>query len=267
MQNQKNQNSTKEKIYYARTYRRLQFNTKGSILFGLLFVLPLTVLMFLCYDEVTMLMCRGAEWFLVNACGIAAERASAEFIPVLGPVYYLSLPTKLPGSGFILANLAVSLAIIGILSMGKFKGKPLSIYLDIISVVHIMACVFFFLGRNHFTYETRDYSQLYMQQQVGIWISFLVLMGVVEGVLGRGAIIYKVGTVVSVMLYSFLFGLIRYGLFLWILDSFSILYMPIMFFALGPFFDFMYFVMFYSISANRMIKKNNAKSSEDWRWT
>ena len=86
------------------------------------------------------------------------------------------------------------------------------------------------------------------------------------GLLGRGGLLRRAFTVVFIMLYSFLFGFIRYVLFLWVLYRFSVLYMPLMFFALGPFFDFLYFVSIYSISTNGMIRIYESKMKGEWLW-
>ena len=256
----------KKKIYFARTYRHLKFNRLGSLLFLLLFILPATILLFLFYDELTQLMCFVAAWVIRTAGGPEIETASGTFIPWLGQVSYLILPTTLPGYGLILGNLGISLILVWLFAAGPQKGRPAAIYLSIMLLVHIMACVFFLFGREWFPYSLADYSDLYIKQQVGIWITFLVLMGLVMGILGRGSIFRRILTVVLLMAYSFLFGLVRYTLFLGILYYFSVLYMPIMFFALGPLFDFLYFVAIYSISTNKMIRKYDSKRKGEWKW-
>lgn len=264
--NQQNNRIPKSQIFYARTYRHLQFNLRDCLIFTFLCVIPLTVLFLLYYDELAALMCSIAAWFLRRAAGLDPEILSAEFIPALGNVNYLSIQSNSPGASFILANMAFTLAAAGILFLKPLRGKPLPIYLDIALFVHMTACVFFLLGKELFPYEITDYSKLYVQQQVGIWITFLVLIGLVEGILGRGALLFRLLIMTAVVLYSFLFGTLRYCLFLWILHQFSVMYLPVMFFSLGPFFDFLYFVMIYAFSANYMIKKNENKFRNDWAW-
>lgn len=261
-----NSAEVKKQIYYSRTYRHMKFNRKTSLIFLLGFVLPLTVLLFLFYDEFTYLMCYCARWFLNSVCGIELTMKTADFIPFLGHVHYIDFSTKLPEMSFVLANAGISLLLILVLSTGKLKGKPISIYLDITLLVHIIGCVFFLLSGNKFGYTVSDYSQLYVQQQVGIWMTFVVLIGLVEGILNKESILYRIMIVLSVLAYSVLFGIVRYALFLLILNKFSVLYMPVMFFTLGPFFDFMYFVMIYSISTNHMIKKIIDRKNDQWQW-
>ena len=258
--------SKKARIYFARTYRHLHLNALESALYLLLFLVPAMVLVFFFYDELTAWFCHAAAWLLNMAGAPEAKVTASVFLPRLGPVYSLELPTVLPGYGSIPINLVVSLLLLWLVSTGRRKGRPLSIYLSIILHLHMMACVFFLLGRDYFPYTTADYADLYIKQEVGIWIMFLLLMGLIMGVLGTGNIIRRILTVGCVMIYSVAFGVVRYALFLTILTRASVLYMPIMFFALGPVFDFLYFVAFYAMSTNRMIRTFDSKQKGEWAW-
>lgn len=265
-ESRRSEEKEKKQIYFFRTYRHWKIKRLTTVLFLLLFVLPLTILIFFFYDEMTWLLCKGAEWILRTGAKMEPEMLTSVFLPRLGEAYYLSLPTKLPGYGLILANLAVSLALIWVLCFGAKGQRPISIYLIITLFIHVISCAFFLLGRDLFPYTLADFSDLYIKQQIGIWITFLVLMGIIMGLLGRGGILRRVITVLSVMLYSFVFGFVRYVFFLWVLSAFSVLYMPIMFFALGPLFDFLYFVAVYAISTDRTIYIYQTKRKGEWEW-
>lgn len=255
----------KKQIYYARTYRHWRMGRLTTALYLLLFVLPCVVLLFFTYDELTYIMCRGAEWVLEKA-GYAVEWESSIFLPHLGSIYSLTLPTKLPSYGLILANLAVCLALIWALTSLPRGMRPISIYLSIVLFTHVISCAFFLLGRDIFPYSVADFSDLYIKQQIGIWLTFLILMGLIMGFLASGGVVRRILTVLAVMLYSFAFGFVRYTLFLWILAEFSMLYMPLMFFVLGPFFDFLYFVAIYAMSTNRMIHNFETSRRGEWEW-
>ena len=54
----------KAKIYFARTYRHLQIHTVGTIVFLLAFLLPMTILLLLFYDELTWFACQAAVYLL-----------------------------------------------------------------------------------------------------------------------------------------------------------------------------------------------------------
>lgn len=265
MESKNNPAAEKKQIFFARTYRHLKMNPIKYLLFLLIFVLPSVIFLCLFYDELTLAMSNAAAWVIQRAGGPAAGMCSGGFLPKLGPVYYLSLPTVQPGYGLILGNLAVSLVVLWILSTGPRKGRSISVYFSIMLFIHIMTCVFFLLGRDLYPYTITDFSDLYMKQQIGIWLTFLVLIGCVLG-LENGGLWHRVLTVAGVMLYSFLFGFVRYVLFLGVLHCFSVLYMPLMFFALGPFFDFLYFVAIYAIATNRMIRMYDSRMKGEWVW-
>lgn len=256
----------KKKIYFARTYRHLKVNPREYLVFLLLFILPAIIALLFLYDELTYILCKTASWVITAASGENAGMMSDTFLPGFGPVYSLSLPTTLPDYNLILLNFGVSLTVAWLLCTGTRKGRPMSIYLSITLFIHIIACAFFLLGKNVFPYTLEEFSDLYIKQQVGIWITFLLLIGLVMGLLSRGALLRRLLTTMCVMLYSFAFALVRYVLFLYVLMEFSILYMPLMFFALGPFFDFSYFVAIYAVSTNGIIRLYDSKQKEEWFW-
>lgn len=256
----------KNQIYFARTYRHLRFNRRSCALFMLLFMLPGLVLLLFGYDELTHAMSSLAAWLLEQGGVSGTSIMTSQFLPLLGPVYYLAVPTTQPGYSFILANLGTVLLIMWGLCTGNRKGKPVGIYLLIVMIIHAMSCVFFLLGRDLFPYTITTYSDLYVKQQVGIWITFFVLICLIMGILSRNAVVSRVITSLCVMGYSVAFGFVRYALFLWLLYRFSTLYIAVMFFALGPLFDFLYFVMVYSLSANRLIREYESTLRAEWEW-
>ena len=70
-----------------------------------------------------------------------------------------------------------------------------------------------------------------------------------------------------VMLYSIVFGTVRYMVFLYFLYRFSMIYMALFYFMIGPMFDFLYLVMIYAVFVNRMIGVyDSRKGKEAWKW-
>ena len=127
---------------------------------------------------------------------------------------------------------------------------------------------YFLFASEAFPYTAKDYSGLYMQQQVGIWISFLLIMGLVTGILGYKRLLLRITTFFGVMIYSFLFGLLRYVLVIYAVYKFSLLYVVIFFFALGPFSDLFYLVSIYGFFVNKMINiYEGEKGREAWKWS
>lgn len=259
----------KNKIYYPRTYRHLVANNHQSILFLLFIVVPSLILLMFFYDDLTRLMAKTAITVLGGALPFSLLTTSFhEFIPRLGDVAVVKLVTSSPSELLVFLSIVAMLVALVILSTGKRLGKPVSIYLTFMTLIHLISCLFFFFAADHFPYTAVDYSELYVKQQVGIWFSMLVLSGLITGFLGSKGIIRRIITFFGIMSYSIFFGIIRYAFFLFIISKFSILYMGLLFFALGPFFDFMYLILIYGIYADSMIKVYDSKSGRgEWSWS
>ena len=147
------------------------------------------------------------------------------------------------------------------------KGKPVTIYLMLNLIVHLANCIYFIFAMDYFPYSATQFSELYMEQQMGIWITFIILTALVTGFLGNKGYVYRVIAFFAIMAYSFLFGTVRYIVFMFLVTRFSILYMAPMFFSFGPLFDFLYLVAIYSVFVNRMVKLyDSAEGRGEWRW-
>jgi hypothetical protein len=67
------------------------------------------------------------------------------------------------------------------------------------------------------------------------------------------------------LIYSVIFGTLRYIIFLFIISKFSVIYMALLFFAFGPLIDFVYIVGIYCFYTSKLAK--NLKGSETvWKW-
>ena len=80
--------------------------------------------------------------------------------------------------------------------------------------------------------------------------------------------IYKLLTLLAIMLYSIVFGTVRYVIFIWLLYRFSVICMAFFYFMIGPMFDFLYLVMIYAVFVNRMIGVYDSRKGEEvWKWS
>lgn len=261
--------SLKRKIYYARTYRHLAVNKIESVFYLLLLVLPCFLLLLFNYGTVT-------EWtcdFTMSVLGkhlpdVRLVRESGEFIPMLDAVQMVGVPTVYPSQNFVLGNLGLVFFLIWMLLHFMKQSNALSIYLILNLLVHVINCIYFLFAGRYFPYSALEFSDLYIKQQVGIWLSFLVIAGLLTGLLGKGMIIRRFLVMAFIMLYSFAVGTVRYIVFLYIIYRYSLLYMAIFFFCLGPFFDFLYLVGIYCFYLNRMIKIYDRNDRlEEWKWS
>lgn len=257
----------KQKIYYARTYRHLRRNYLKSIQYTLLFVLPCLILLVVNLQNITRFIAELGVNILGKVFpGIPMSIAQSEF-SILGGMEYIVMPTVYPDIPFTFINLLVTICIVAALSTGKRTGKPVAIFFMLCALIHTINCVYFIFAANHFPYRAFQFSDLYMKQQIGIWIVFVVLSGLVTGIMGDSGFIYKILTFLSIMAYSFVFGAVRYILFLYLLQQYSILYMAVMYFVFGPLFDFLYLVAIYSVFANKMSGfYDTGIGREEWEW-
>ncbi|SCG83810.1 hypothetical protein DW1_2246 [Proteiniborus sp. DW1] len=258
----------KDKIYYTRTYRRLKKSLIKSVLYLCLLVIPVVTIFIFNIGNITRLMSKLAVRILGKVYPGIPLYIREDSFSILGTIEFVELPTVYPEISFVVLNLIVVLSLVIFLSTGSRKGKPISVYLSIMFLVHIINCIYFIFAANFFPYTAFQYSILYMKQQIGIWLTFIILTGLITGLLGAKGVLYRVTAFFAVLLYSLIFGTIRYVLFLYIIEEFSIIYMALLFFALGPFFDFLYLVAIYGIYMNKMIKLYDTKTGRgEWLWS
>lgn len=269
VKNEKNTNKKdiKHKMFYARTYRHLKANYKNMALYYLLFCLPCLILFLVNYSKLTKIV---SNWglnilsFFVPASDMSI--VSSEFIPRLGDVFYVSMPTKMPSLALIITNIVVVILSLIVCYNAKDKAKPIAIYSIITLLIHLFACIFFLVTPETFPYTLTQYSGLYMKQQVGIWLSFFVIASIVSGGISKSGM-SKLYMLLAVMSYSFIFGCLRYVIFAVILLKASSLYMAMLFFMFGSFFDFLYLVCIYSIYLKHLTKKFDDKEGDmKWNW-
>lgn len=262
----------KAHIYFPRAYRHFKPNKKEQWLFLLFFVLPSLFLYLFLYTKISYAITAWvrqvlSKYILSSTLGIM----DAEFLPLFGRVYYLSLPTKMPCLNEVAINLCVTLLLLlACFFFTKYKkgGTPVSVYFSLILMLHLVSCIYFMFAMEFFPYSATEYSALYIKQQVGIWLAVLILAGFVMGVIGYGNIIKRIAIFCGITTYSFLFGCVRYLVFMYIISVASSLYMATMFFILGPFFDFLYFVFIYAVYINVQIKHfHRGEGRIDWHWS
>lgn len=262
------ENKEKKKIYYSRTYRHLKIHVAGSVLYLCAVVLPVLILFVLNLNNITHLMSKCAVNILGKIYPGIPMYIREDTFSILGTMEFVEMPTVYPQIGFSILNFLVVLFLVIFCCTGSRKGRPVSIFMTIMFVIHIINCIYFIFAANYFPYTAFQYSNLYVKQQIGIWLTFIVMMGLVTALQGTKVLLYKVLAFFSVLAYSFLFGFVRYILFLYIIQEFSIIYMALMFFALGPFFDFLYLVGIYGFFMNKVINVyESAKGKGEWKWS
>jgi hypothetical protein len=135
----------KTQIYFSRQYRHLKPNNRERLFFLLMFVLPCLTIFLFFYTKISYGLAIWVKQALSayipeNSLGIA----SGDLIPVFGEVYYVQIPSTMPSYHEIIVNLAVSLLLFCLCFLYTKKskgGNPLSIYLSITLLIHIVSCM------------------------------------------------------------------------------------------------------------------------------
>lgn len=259
----------KLRMFYPRTFRRFSLERKKQWFFLLLIALPVLLLVLFGFPWLTEQLARLSlavlsPFFPPDSFSVA----SSDFISDIADVSFVTLFTLLPTMKFAFVNLVVALILLFLcLTVVNRRGKSLSIYLSINVIIFLLGCVFFILTPESFPYTAAEYSELYIKQQVGILIAITAISGVIITFQTAGKSLWRIATFLSIVIYSLCFGLSRYIAFLFIIGKCSILYVPTMFFTLGPFFDFLYVVFLYSVFSEKLIKSSSSIEGRSvWKW-
>lgn len=260
--------NVKKRIDFSRTYRRLSVNRGKSLLYLFLFVIPVLVLLLNSYSEITLVIAKVSDEIMGKYIILQGETiVSRRFLSLFGRIFLLQIPNTIPQRKVIFINMVFVIIMLVFCTTGKRRGKPFSIFFIMVLLTHLTACIYFLFWADRFPYTATEFSELYMRQEVGIWISFVTIFGFITSLLEFGSTMKKILALLKIMSYSVLFGTIRYLFFVYVLYKFSILYMVVMFFFLGPLFDFIYFVYFYGIYIDQSIKRHKSlKGRGQWEW-
>ena len=259
------------KIYFSRTYRHFKVNYKEQLIFLFALILPSVLLFLLFYTEISRFIAEVSR-FVFSAVFPAnsMEITKSDFFPLFGGVYHLDLQSKSPTYNEIWINLALTLALLVVSFLAGRREKkrtPLPIYFSMILLIHLVSVVYFLFARYYFPYTAAKYSELYIKQQVVIWLALMIVSGFVLGIIGFGNIKRRILLYFGLIGYSFVFGIVRFITFTYIVSAGSSLYMASLFFTLGPLYDFLYFIFLYSIFVNKEIRYfGYGEGRYDWQW-
>lgn len=257
----------KKKIYFSRKYRHLRMGRAKTLAYMLLFIMPLILILMFFMENLTNVICNlGIRILDRYFPGVPFNITTTNFA-LFSNIRFIDLPMVYPSDRAVIGNLLVCLLIVILCSVKKWKSKPLAIYLFINATICLINSIYFFFAKNEFPMKAVSYSDLYVKQQAGLWVAFILLAGFCTVFVGNTKYIWKVLTVLSILLYSIVFGAVRYILFLFIIEKFSILYVALMYFVVGPVIDFMYFVIIYAFFINKMVKVlDSAQERSSWEW-
>ncbi len=257
----------KRYIYFTRDYR--YFNKPGftNIVYICLTVLPVVALVLMFYPEISMAISNWVSGVISQATGVQTGLASSEYIPSLGDVFFVDMSGTSPTASFALINLVVSLLSIVFITRLQSQARSFIIFVNMAMFVHAVASAFFLLWPEYFPYILTDYSELYMEQQISLWIMIPIIAGFATGMI-RAPLPAKLLAFYTTLAFSFVFGVCRYVVYMAALNWLTALYMATLFFTLGVLFDFMQVVCVYSVFVKYASSYiGSSKEAKIWQWS
>ena len=118
----------------------------------------------------------------------------------------------------------------------------------------------------YFPYTLVNYSELYIEQQIAIWLCIAGIAGFAISLIFSSFLAKLIAFIVT-MLYSGIYGIARYVIYLLVLHFFSSIYMATLFFTLGMLFDFLQMVFVYILYVQYASKNfGTQKRGTLWKW-
>lgn len=268
MKTKKNAAIEKQEIFFTRDYRHLPKPRFSMWIFVLLIVFPTLAAILLMYPQLSLGISQWVSGVITDNTGVPTSIISSDFIPMIGPVYLVDLAGSLPTRVFSIINLAVSALVLLLAGIFRKSGfRSFIIFLCMAMFVHLISSLFFIFFPEYFPYTLKNYSELYMEQQIAIWLCIAGISGFAISLIYTH-IFAKIVTFLATLAYSFVYGVVRYVIYLVILHYFSSLYMATLFFTLGVVFDFLQMVFIYILYVQYASRTfGSQKEGSLWKWS
>jgi len=254
----------KNQIYYHRSYRKLKQHSLLNIAVQVLVqIVLIDFFIFYYYPQITEAISKVTKAVLATAI----SQELIEIVPSLyiyDNVHVVTLPGRYPSLKLSIIVAVLSLTFFFLSISLKRVIEPKFVWLIFISFINLTASLFFIFYSGYFPYDMEVFSEMYIKTEVGIWIiiPFILTIALLPFPI---KMIKKVGVIILTILYSMVFALVRYIVFLYLLRTTTYLFMALMFFMLGPFLDFIYIVGSYSLCLSTAGKQTQ-KKMELWNW-
>lgn len=208
------------------------------------------------------------SYYLSNFSLYFIDSKISKHEPVSGlSFYFLSLNGKFPTLIESLVILVISLFLFFVNYKSKILPLPFKVWLNFILIILIFSSLFFIFFADRFPYTLNDFSLIYIILQIGL-ISFIpIVIGFPLALFSFSWLLLLTNffIIIITLIYSFIFGAIRYALFLYILKEYSFLWMANLFFNFGPLLDMIYISGIYAFYISILSKKSR-QSIKIWRW-
>lgn len=255
----------KSLIYPHRSYRIFAVGGKRQMLGEfLLLSLPFIIAVYFLFPLLTLVNCH-------NAYQLLSTIIPTDFLIIMKQEYMwthlflMNLPGSFPSRDFAVINLIVAFALIILAPHTPKLPKSIGIWFAFISLIHLVSAAFFIIMPDRFPYNIQTFSELYVKTEVSMWFIIPLLLSLSMLPLPTTKA-KKFFVILFILLLDIILGIVRYVLFLYILNQYSFIYMALMFFAFGPLIDFLYSVVSYCLFVS-YIAKEVKEEMELWNWS
>jgi len=245
-----------------RSYRKLQYGSvSGRMISHFIVFAILAVLTFIFLGKLSYLY-TGLAAKLVN--GRLADLNMESIRLFYSNVWILNAQGSYPSQSQLFIVALVSIILWIVMLVVKKIPLPIRLGIKVLGVINLVGCIYFWLWADKFPYILRDMSELYLSAEIGMWFAIpLMLLFALLPI--PVPLVYKIMLVIFTLIYTFVFGFIRYALFVMIIAKYSYLWMALLYFVFGAFFDFAFMMAFYSyfisLAAPGIFRKERI-----WRW-
>ena len=260
-------NNEKKIINYSRDYRHLNRSLAAYIIQSVVVLGVLITGYLLVYTKFSYYISEFAAFVLSKIFGYDTGIREMDYLPKLGGVYCVTMDCKSPSFSFSLISLIVTLFLLVVFIQIKTKRKPVMIFVSIALFIHLVSSAFFLIfGADRFPYSLNDFSELYMKQQIIIWLMIMVVY-VFSTSLITHVVWLRIISFVKLAFISVIFGIVRYIVYMVILSKFTLIFMAVLYFMFGVLVDMMIMVGVYSIFMKKASEKfKNRSEVKLWKW-
>lgn len=252
----------KEQVYYHRSYRKIPLPEKKHVILFLLIILLLEGLLYFFFPDINHLANWGSRQILIRSIPVEnIQWIRIEFL--WNPMVVLSVPGSYPEWWLSLIHLILTLVIL--LAIPKMRiPAPIAVVLGLLGFIHLISALFFLIVPDRFPYQVLDFSTTYVEMVVIIWFLIPVVLGLTLYPL-PASLFSKSLLILFSLVFSGVFHLFRYALFLYVIHAHSFLFMAVLFFCFGVLLDMTWMVGFYSFYLSLLSRKLSRDMSV-WQW-
>jgi len=182
-------------------------------------------------------------------------------------VFYIKYDGRFPSIYEVIIYIFSSVVGIFLAKRIKFISQHIIIYIQFLFFILLCSSMFFYFIPYKFPYDSTTFSVLYILTQVLIFSFIPAVLGLSLALFNVSLTLFLTNFIVIgiALIYSFVFGVVRYVVMLFILNKFSYIWMANLFFNLGPLLDMIYISGVYSIYIS-IISDRYRKFTVYWRW-